>query len=561
MKRGAVRLGWQPFWRPGLGVALLTGLLGAPGTQAGAQDVGSYRAVARELDAAAQTAGQDKLATLNHLDAAQKALDTLTPTISNPALRTGLSDGLSDIRAAQSRTAADLQAQVLLERGLMRKALYDQTMSDLGSGGLDSGGLDSGSAQGTTSERLGMLAQEFKLGDPAPLLADARAGQAPRVAWRLQKAAVSRLSSALDGVEARKSAASYLNLARATAWFAVVQGADGADTGLTTRQFEQAMSQLVAGQNAALGQTLAALRSGTRKLSLSLVQAPMQASQGQGAQQGVTRPTQSQSAQTRPASPPKSAGSSRPAVATVRAGATDTAYAALGRALAASSHADLPRARQQISLALRALHAAPLDLQRTGQYPALVQQLGALQTRKALTPADVQAAIAGLSNAEAQVAGRPVSALDSSALGTTRSLGGWRTLLSLLLALACAAPLYLVYLAFGNTSRSWRFIRVGLLLALLPLMLAGVLGTLAWLGDLAGLGPVRALQNLVPGQAPGLWPLWWLLSALGVGLLAYGFRGLCVQFGLLGSRESRAAPRPAAAERSVAQTSVDWDEE
>ncbi|MFD1731806.1 hypothetical protein ACFSC4_13210 [Deinococcus malanensis] len=47
--------------------------------------------------------------------------------------------------------------------------------------------------------------------------------------------------------------------------------------------------------------------------------------------------------------------------------------------------------------------------------------------------------------------------------------------------------------------------------------------------------------------------MWALLTAGAIGLLAFGFRGLCEQFGLLG--------RGASAKNDTQDASLDWDDD
>ncbi|MCD0170924.1 hypothetical protein IHN59_14945, partial [Deinococcus sp. 23YEL01] len=100
---------------------------------AGAQDLAAYNSLAQNLDGAVTARASSAQAALARLDAAQSALDTLSPTLRNRQIVTGLKDALGSSRAALGRTPAELEAQVLLARGLMRKALYDQTLALLSS--------------------------------------------------------------------------------------------------------------------------------------------------------------------------------------------------------------------------------------------------------------------------------------------------------------------------------------------------------------------------------------------------------------------------------------------
>lgn len=508
---------------------------------AGAQNLTAYKALANNLDAAAQSSsGTDPLKTLNALDQAEKALDQLAPTLTNAKLVGGLRDTLGAARAAQGRTPTELQAQVLLTRGLMRKALYDQTVTVLASSPAN--GL----------ERLGVLANELGA-DAAALQADAKAGKLNLVTWRLQKAATAKLSAALNGVQAQQTAQSYLNLARATGWFMVVQETGRAQTPpLDVPQFEKALKELATGDTATLTTSLTTLRGGVGAMTRALATVPTAtvAKPTQPAEQPpVTTPTPAQP-NPNPAAPTPSRGQ----------GGLGGAYAALGRALTAAGHADLPTAREQLALVPTALATAPSELRSVPNYDAFLGHVQSMAERKGLRSSDVQALIGELGALEAQAKGMPTSTLDSLALSASRGLGGpIRALLSLLLAIACAAPLYLLNLAFGGRNPYWRAISVALGLLLLPAFLEGSFGFLGWLGDLANAPFLRSLTNFTLGQSAYGLPFKGLLYAAALGLSIYGFRGLCIQFGLLGSG---AQPKNRAnTVKSPTQTSLDWDEE
>lgn len=529
---------------------------------AGAQNLGAYGALAQSLDAAAQSSGQNAVATLNALDRAGTALDRLVPTLNNPTVVTGLRNALDAARAAQARTPAELQAQLLLARGLMRRSLYDQTVTVLAV------------SPANAADRLRVLAREFGL-DAAgtqALQADARAGQVSRVAWRLQREGAARLSSALGSVTPTRSAASYLALARATSWFTVVQdAARAAQPPLETAQFNSALTQLTSGDLNALGTSLTGLRQGAAALRATLLSPP--AAQSSSAQ---TSSAQTPAAQTPAASSTSSAQSSSaqtPAAQTPTAtspttgtqGATTgstqanglaTAYAALGRALTAAGHGDPEGARTALGGVVPALASAPAALRGAPGFDAYLGDVQNIGARAGLRADDVQALIAGLGALERRAGGEGVSLLDRWSLGTSQWLGGAvRALLGLLLALACAAPLYLLQLAFGGRNPYWRAISAALALLLLPTFLDGVFGFLGWLGDLTGLGLLRGATNFTLSQAPYGLGLHGLLVALALGLATYGFRGLCVQFGLLGGGRTK-VQTPVAA-----PTSLDWDEE
>ncbi|MDK2014526.1 MULTISPECIES: hypothetical protein [unclassified Deinococcus] len=525
------------------GLAWVTAaLMGA----AGAQNLTAYSALAGSLDGAVQVRAQSAEQALNRLDAAGQALDELAPTLRNQQIVSGLRDALGRSRAALARTPAELEAQVQLARGLMRKALYDQSLAALGAQPTNAG------------SQLTLLTREFGLsGDAANALsADAKAGRLERVAWRLQRAAVQKVSAALQATRAQQTTGSYVNLARATGWFTVVQ--DSTSVGdLKLSQFGNALRQLTSGDTAGLTSSLGTLRRGTQVFAQALAQPPAltPARPTAGTPAGAATPGTTPATTPATSAPTAATDPAAPATQpTTRAPGAEAVYAALGRALAASGHADGLTARAALQDASTQLARAGTPLRDTAEYLTLQQALEGAQNRTAPRPSDVQALIAGLANAERAARGEPVSALDRASLGTAGWFSGWlRALIFLLLGVGVAAPLYLLNLAFGGRNVYWRAITAGLLLLLLPLFLEGVFGFLGALGDAMGGGALAGLTNVTLSQGASALPVWALLALGALGLLAFGFRGLCLQFGLLGDQGST--------HTTAQHTVIDWDED
>lgn len=540
--------------RLGLSKVVLAGALLALGVgSAGAQNLSAYNKLASSLDQAVTARKASAQAALTQLDAAQEALNQLTPTLRNRQIVTGLNDALTGARAALARTPAELEAQVLLARGLMRKALYDQSLTLLSS------------TPQNGAEQLRVLTREFGLqGEAAQAVAaDGKAGKLERVAWRLQRAAVQKISASLAATKAEQTTSSYVNLARATSWFTVVQDADGAQ-GLKLSQFSDALKQLASGDKAGLSLSLVNLRQGIAGFTKTLASPPT------GRTPAVTPPTVAEQPAAQPTPEPVTVPLAQPkpepsptptpvkpsVPAPVGVGtATGTAavYAALGRALGAAGHADNVTAREQLEQASAALQSVPDTLSSVVGFDHLVGRVKAMQGRSALRPTDVQTLTAELANLEQAAAGKATSTLDRLSGGVSQGFGGWvRVLIFTLLAVLCAAPLYLLNLAFGGRNTYWRAIMAGLALLLLPVFLEGILGLLAAIGDLAGVGALRSLSNFTFTQGAYALPMWALLAAAAIGLTSFGFRGLCQQFGLLGT-----TPSP----KNTTQHSLDWDED
>ncbi|MFC4452226.1 hypothetical protein [Deinococcus sonorensis] len=544
-----------------LPVGLALGLLSTLGS-ASAQQLSAYRQMAAALDRAVSVRSSGSAASLPALQEAQSAFALLRPTLSSDLIRSGLERSLQAAQAALGRSPADLEAQVTQARGLMRKALHDQTLQQLSSDPTHA------------APQLGLLASEFALQGQSRsrFLAAAQGGHADVAARLLRQAAATRVQANLKQASVPQNDAqriqTYLTLARATSWFTVIQDAPEVAP-LQVSQFGAALRELTGHDDAALGTTLVSLKAGSTRLV-------------QAVQQSLRPPasTPTAVAPVKPATTTKAAPAVVPAVSPAvtpstsepvtpvpdaapvstppetlpsESGASDAVYAGLGRALVAAGHADTPLARTALMQAGQALNAAPPELRSTPRYTAFAAALVHAQNQNGLRPAEVQALIGQFAGLEGSLTDQPTSTLDALSSASAQALGApVRPLLFLLLGLLAFYPLYLLNLAFGGRNTYWRAISLGVLLLFLPTLLEGLGGLLGWLGDLTGLVGLRPLSNLSLYQGAWGLPLLALLVLAAIGLTSYGFRGLCRQFGLLGS---------SSASRSEAQPALEWDEE
>ncbi len=536
-------------------------------------NLSAYRSMASALDRAVLERPGSSASSLLDLDRATAAYATLRPGVKSSLLTSGMERSLQSARAALSRAPADLEAQVEQARSLMRKALYDQTLGQLSSGGA--------AVSPALSAQAGLLAGEFGLqGEVRSRFLGAMAARDSGSAARLLRSTAARkVQASLAGAspvnDSARRTTSYLALARATGWFTVVQ--DAPDTGgLKLPQFTLALTQLTGNNSAALATTLTALKSGaagfvsaTAKAvqtgqtlpagsaapDVQTLPAQVATSQKPAAPPPDTRPSTAQpnTMQPTPAQPGTASGLSAPQQQQASLNAT---YAALARAQAAAGHADLTGARVQLDRAVLAL--ANAGLSNTAGYSELASDLTSLATRSGLRAADVQAVSAGLNNLEDLAQARPTSALDAASVTASRIGTPIWPLLFLIVGLLALYPLYLLNLAFGGRNNSWKAIAASLLLLFVPVLLEGLGGTFAYLGDLLGVPFLRSLGNLSLHQGAWGLPIWLLLAAGAVGLASYGFRGLCRQFGLLSSSRSSAVPARVA---EPSQPALDWDEE
>ena len=536
-------------------VALLTLALVTGG--ASAQDLAAYRSVTAALDASVRARASNPQAALTALTNAETAFTRFETSLGTGkgVLQQGFRDTLRNARIANARASVDLEAQVLQARALMRKMLYDATFTSLSRGAANA------------PANAGLLASEFGLtGETrAAVVSRARASNDEAVRVQLLRAAAARINSALGGASGTQPREAYLNLARATGWFTVVQDEPEANaSGLRLPAFVTALTQLTTNDTAAFAGSVTQLRSGVQRFVQTAATADVPANTAAApttptpapADPVTPAPVGVTPAPAEPATPAPAAPNTAPATAR-STGGVEAVYAALGRALAASGHADNATAKDALAQADAALQRVPATVRNAGGYAGLVADVQGAQGRAGLRPTDVRALIANLANVEAQASGAPVSVMDRVSSAVTNVWGGpLRTLFFLALAALAFYPLYLLNLAFGGRNTYWRAIGAALLLLLLPTLLEGIANLGVLLGDLTGVGALRSLGNLSMMQSP-LWsPIWAVSVAAAIGLAIYGFRGLCVQFGLLGASRQQDDVRP-----TETQAAVEWDEE
>lgn len=538
--------------RPLLALLSLALLGGSALAQTAAPDLSAYRTMAGALEKAVQDRPSSAAASLADLDRATAAYTTLKPSLDSPLLTTGIDRALQSSRAALSHAPADLEAQVVQVRSLMRKALYDQTLGRPHTPGP------------AAASQAALLASEFGLQGQtrARFLQVASSADSGVAARLLRRAAAQRVQASLAPATVPQNAAqravSYLALARATGWFTTVQ--DAPDTGgLKLPQFAETLASLTTSNDAALAGQLVTLKSGAAAFVTASVKAVQTGSSVPAAQPAVQPPVTTIPATTAPATtaPAQTSPATTPAVAPAvqPAAGLDATYAALARAQTAAGHSDLQTARTELGRAAQALTTSGLG--STGGYDTLLGDLDALQNRKGLRATEVQAVMAELGNLEHRASAAPTSALDATSALVARVGTPVIPLLFLLLGLLSLYPLYLLNLAFGGRNNYWRAIAASLGLLFLPVLLEGLGGTFAFLGDLSGVGLLRALGSLSLHQGAWGLPLWLLVGIGAVALSSYGFRGLCQQFGLLGGSSSSND----FARAETPQPALDWDEE
>ncbi len=150
-------------------------------------------------------------------------------------------------------------------------------------------------------------------------------------------------------------------------------------------------------------------------------------------------------------------------------------------------------------------------------------------------------------------------------LKTTNFWTGWvRLVLISIFGLLAFVPLYLLILAFGGGNKNWQLVGWALFLLLLPLIYEGITYISGAIAVFTGMSVLGRLSTMSIFQNSVAQILWFVLSAAAVILATIGLYGICVQFGLLGSRSKSSGKttilEPSVTESAV-QTNFDWDEE
>lgn len=136
-----------------------------------------------------------------------------------------------------------------------------------------------------------------------------------------------------------------------------------------------------------------------------------------------------------------------------------------------------------------------------------------------------------------------------------------------LLGVFAFVPLRLLNIAFGGGNANWRLVGFALFLLLLPVVyeaVAAILSAVAELADMPNLEILGAWSIFTSTTGQAAWAVLVLLALI---LATIGLRGICVQFGLLGSRNrpglagSNQTPTLVDSGRVTKPSSADWDEE
>jgi len=495
----------------------------------------------------------------------------------DPALRTGVLTALEDAKTAIARKSpVDLQARVLLIRGILAKALYDAYFADL--------------ASGQRIQAIPLLSRLIAAsGFPPSILRSIDQEETHLAALRalFQRLYAQNILQAL--LQARKAGrdAAYLAVTRAYALYLVIQDAPAAQA-LTPQAFVGALEALVAHHTALFQQDLLRLIQTTQALlgtshlpsptPLAQYPKPPTPAQGGGGHQASIPSSLPPLADQAPTLPNPSLftlrlpplerrtlleGLQRLGLSLSSWQATLEEVAGLvGAAQGLSQANQLAQARRELSSALH--------LYRTVIEPPLIPIAPSLSERIDRLLASAEAS-GGLSPEAFGVLQGQLQEVQARLSGTSLPLSNLFAhlelalpapipkVLFLVLALLSLIPLSLLRLAFGGRSLYWRYLGLSLFFLLLPGILEG-LSSLSILARTPGLAFFGVFGLLSITSNPLLSLIWALTLALAILFSSLGLRGIALQLGLL--TKTTAGPKPARATKSLSgETLVEWDEE
>jgi len=485
----------------------------------------SYGQVVEALDRAVVAQQDDPASSLDRLDQASNLYRSFASEVSSPVLSQGIAAALLRARQAVTRSSTDLAAQVGLVRGLLRRSLQDEL-------------LDATEGRNSLAPQLAAtLATDLGL-DPAGrtrLLAFVKAGDAEGTRKIVQRYAAVKMTASLDAANSPDKNRAYLGMAGASSWFMSVQGSPEA-ANLSTDSFNTALGELTKGNRAVFESQKADLRSSSTGLATALTSsaAPNPSSATQPQTPVVVPLTPGATPDAAPALNPDAPGSQASAFSSA-----DQVYPPLVRALAAASSTDVTSARTLLTQAQRAFESGlgkSLEASDPSARSRILDRFRALENGSSsvgMRPVDLQNLMSDISSADSATQAKTAvpSSLNSAVGGVWQ---GWlRSLLFIVIAGLAFLPLRYLNLAFGGRNRYWRYIGVAMVLLFVPALLEGLAHLGSVLAEVSGVRFFDSLSNLSTLQNSTMQLLWALTLLAAVGFAIAGFRGICIQFGLI----------------------------
>ncbi len=478
-----------------------------------------YQGVVGSLEAAQEAqANKQAAASQDRLSEAINRFRKLAPDIGAKVLVEGIENALRQAQIAVSRSSTDLVAQTGLVRGMLRRALQEELLNQV-------------EARGPLLPKFtNLLSNDYGLDATArkQLLSFANTANVEGVRVVAQRQAALKMLASLKTAASSDTKTAFSNMATASSWFMSVQNAPEMVGDIQVEQFGNALKNLNDGDRGSFDSVRSSLKGDVEVLATALDPSNVTPTQlVANPIVPITKPT---------VVPPNTLPSS----GSVVLGNGDSLYAPLAKALVAVGDANILQARVQLKDA-KAIFQKQLGNKLGSKdsdartrilnlFDKYLDPMGSVGLR---VP-DIEGLISEVTAADALVSGGEPT-MNSGARGSVGTIWvGWlRALLFIAIAGLAFIPLYYLNLAFGGRNRYWRFIGIAMVLLFVPAIVEGVAQLGSLLSELLGVRFFDLLSSLSVLQNP-VAQLFWALILLTASILAIiGFRGICIQFGLI----------------------------
>ncbi len=481
-----------------------------------------YQGVVGSLEAAQEAqANKQAAASQDRLSEAINRFRKLAPDIGAKVLVDGIENALRQAQIAVSRSSTDLVAQTGLVRGMLRRALQEELLNQV-------------EARGPLLPKFtNLLSNDYGLDATArkQLLGFANTANVEGVRVVAQRQAALKMLASLKTAASSDTKTAFSNMATASSWFMSVQNAPEMVGDIQVEQFGNAMNNLNDGDRGSFDSVRLSLKGDVEVLATALDPSNVAPTQA------PIIPSVAPPVGTNPPFVPKN---TLPSSGTVVLGNGDSLYAPLAKALVAVGDANILQARVQLKDA-KAIFQKQLGNKLGSKdsdartrilnlFDKYLDPMGSVGLR---VP-DIEGLISEVTAADALVSGSEPT-MNSGARGSVGTIWvGWlRALLFIAIAGLAFIPLYYLNLAFGGRNRYWRFIGIAMVLLFVPAIVEGVAQLGSLLSELLGVRFFDLLSSLSVLQNP-VAQLFWALILLTASILAIiGFRGICIQFGLI----------------------------
>ena len=241
-------------------------------------------------------------------------------------------------------------------------------------------------------------------------------------------------------------------------------------------------------------------------------------------------------------------------------------------AIAALRAGDQPAARTAVATITTAYQGVTQGVLRA--VDSVVAQdtenlLASLADRPVLREHDLSLLAAQVDAIDRSLTGRAQSAAQPVELLVDGVWSGWVRLgVFVLLGIFAFVPLRYLNMAFGGGNANWRLVSIALFLLMVPIIYEALAALLSVAADMLDMPTLDVLAQWSMFTSTTGQVVWAVLLFFALLLATIGLRGVCVQFGLLGSGRGRTGVGAASANptlvdmtRSSKPSAVDWDDE